>query len=223
MGFLDDLKRQADALKARQTTDLAALARNTALADVACKTALSYFITLAPQLNVLRPLSPARFTLDRQNAFEGLRLSDFRVDSRRKPLRDEEVFDHVVLHWQLKSGQALAIVKDFVPDIERLEPRLQQSGAKVETEAVRNPDNGKLLEMRYSLSADFQASARLTPQHDSGRVLFQLNNLDGFGSVSFELPGFEVGSARLDELARWLAGQPHAFLQGAQNLRRVEV
>ena len=27
---------------------------------------------------------------------------------------------------------------------------------------------------------------------------------------------------RLDELARWLLGEPHRFLEGAQSLRRVE-
>ena len=57
MGFLDDLKRQADAVKSRQQTDGAALARNTQLADAACKTVSSYFTTLAPQLNVLQPRS----------------------------------------------------------------------------------------------------------------------------------------------------------------------
>ena len=51
---------------------------------------------------------------------------------------------------------------------------------------------------------------------------FQLHNLDGFESVSLELPAIEVGSARLDELARWIVGQPHRFLDGAQNLRRIE-
>ena len=222
VGFLDDLKRQADALKAKTTIDHAALARNTALADVACKTALSYFIKLAPELNVLRPKSPARFTLDRRNAFDALQLTEFRVDSRRKPLRREEVFDHVVLHWRLVSGQPVEIVKDFLTDIEKLESRLAQSGAQVDKETVRDPESGKFQGMRYRFVADFLGNARLTPLHDNGRVLIQLQNLDGFESVSFELPGFEVGNARMDELARWLAGQPHSFLQDAQGLRRVE-
>jgi len=222
VGFLDDLKRQADALKAQNTVDHAALARNTALADVACKAALSYFIKLSPELNVVRPTSPARFTLDRRNAFEGLQLTDFRVDSRRKPLRGGESFDHVVLHWRLVSGQPVEIVKDFLTDIERLESRLAASGAQVDKEALRHPENGKLQGMRYRFVADFVGSARLTPLHDTGRVLVELHNLDGFESLSFELPGFEVGTARMDELARWLCGQPHSFLSDAQGLRRVE-
>jgi hypothetical protein len=222
VGFLDDLKRQAEALKAQQTGDTAALARNTALAEAACKTLAGYVGALATQLDVLRPPSPTRFTLDRQNVFEALQMADFRADSRLKPLRGEQVFDYIVLHWQLRSGRALQLTKDFLPDMEKLESRLRQSGAQFDNEALRNPDNGKLLGRRYSFVADFVGSVRATPLHDTARIHFQLHNLDGFESVSLELPATEVGSARLDELARWIVGQPNAFLNGAQNLRRIE-
>jgi hypothetical protein len=222
VGFLDDLKRQAEALKQQQTGDTAALSRNTALTEAACKTVFTYFVSLAPQLNVLCPPSPSRFALDRQHVFDGLKLSDFRVDSRRRQLRNEEVFDHIVLHWRLLSGRALQLTKDFLPDMEKLESRLRQSGAQVDNEALRNAENGKLLGRRYTFTADFVGSVRVTPQHDSGSLHFQLQNLDGFESLSLDLSAIEIGSARLDELARWLAGQPHGFLKDARNLRRVE-
>ena len=222
MGFLDDLKRQADALKAQQTIDTAALARNTALTEAACRTAFSYLNTLLSQLDVLRPVSPARFALDRQHVFERLPLTDFRIDARRKRLRDEEVTDFIVLHWQMKSGRKLQLNKDFVPEIEKLEPKLRQSGAQVESETVRDPDSGKLQAMRYTFAADFYGSIRITPDHDAARIHFQLQNLDGFESISADFPAIEVGTVRLDDLARWLVGQPHKFLEGADKLRRVE-
>ena len=222
MSFLDDLKRQAEALKAQQTGDAAALARNTALTEAACKTVFNYFNQLVQQLNVLQPASHARFMLDRQNSFDGLRLTDFRADSRRKPLRNEDVFDNLVMHWQLKTGQKLQLMKDFITDIEKLESRLRQSGAAVENEAVRDQDNGKLKGRRYTFVADFFASVRVTPQHDTARLQFQLQNLDGLETIGVEFPATEVGSARLDELARWIAGHPHQFLKDGQNVRRVE-
>lgn len=222
MSFLDDLKRQADALKAQQTGDAAALARNTALTEASCKTVFTYLNTLGPQLNVLRPASHARFTLDRQNVLDGLPLTEFRVDSRRKTVRNEDVFDFLVMHWQLKSGRELQLMKDFLPDIEKLERKLHQSGATFENEAVRDEASGKLQGRRYTFIADFVGSVRVTPRHDEGVIHFQLQNLDGFESISLELPAIEVGSSRLDELARWIAGHPHGFLKDARNLRRTE-
>lgn len=221
MGFLDQLRQQADALKAQQTHDLVASARHTALVEAACKTTFGYFHLLAEQLNVLQPTSPARFVLDRRHVFEGLRLTTFRLDARRKRVRDEELTDHIVLHWELNSGRTLELTKDFLPDIESLEPRLRQSGAQVDAEAVRDPDSARLQGMRYRLVADFRASVRVTPMHAEGRLRFDLRNVEGFETTSAQWSAIDVGSQRLDELARWLVGQPHAFLRDAIDLRRV--
>ena len=100
VGFLDDLKRQADAAKALQHTDTGALARNAQLADAACRGAATYFGTLAQQLNVLRPRSKGVFRLDKRHAFESLQLGEFRADARRKQLRGADVFDHIALRWK---------------------------------------------------------------------------------------------------------------------------
>ena len=222
MGFLDDLKRQADDAKARLNTDTGQLDRNAALADVACKTASSYFSTLVQQLNVLQPRSKVTYRLDKRNVFAALPLCEFRADARRKRLRGADVFDHVALRWRLKSDTRLTLVKNFLPDIEQIESRLRRSGAQFHVETVRNPETNKLQEMRYDVVADFEAAVNITPDHDGARLRFELVNLDGFETVTVEFAAFEVGTGRMDELARWIMGEPHGFLTGGQALRRVE-
>jgi hypothetical protein len=222
VGFLDDLKRQAEAAKAAETTDVGALQRNAALADAACNTVFKYLNSLVQQLNVLQPVSKITYRLDKRHAIDKLKLTDFRADARRKRLRGAEVFDHVVFRYQMRSGQRLTLTKNFINDIELLESRLRRSGAPMRNEAVKNPETGKLTEMRYEIICDFNATVTVTPDHDSGRVRFELINLDGFETVNVEFPAFEVGNARLDELARWLMGEPNHFLKDGLNLRRVE-
>lgn len=222
MGFLDDLKRQADEAKARLNTDTSLLERNAALTDAGCKTASTYFSTLVQQLNVLQPRSKATYRLDKRHVFEAMQLCDFRFDARRTRLRGAEVYDHVALRWRMTNGTRLTLVKNFLPDIEQLESRLRRSGAQVHTDTVRNPQTNKLHEMRYELVADFEAAVNITPDHDHARLRFELVNIDGFETVTLEFPAFEVGTARMDELARWIMGEPNAFLKGGQALRRVE-
>jgi hypothetical protein len=222
VGFLDDLKRQADAAKALETTDIGMLERNAALADAACNTAFKYLGSLVQQLNVLKPVSKVTYRLDKRHAIDKLRMTDFRADARRKRLRGNEVFDHVVFRYQLQSGQRLSLTKNFLPDIELLESRLKRSGAPMRNDAVKNPETGKLTEMRYEIICDFNASVHVTPDHDTGRLHFEVVNLDGFETVNVDFPAFEVGNARLDELARWLMGEPNSFLKDGQNLRRIE-
>lgn len=222
VGFLDDLKRQAEAAKAGQTIDLAAAERNTLLAEAACKTVFTYVDTLIRQLDVLKPVSKTRYVLDRRTSFEQLPLVDLKVDARRKKLRGNDVYEYIAMHGRARTNQKLSLVKDFLPDIQQIDARLRQGAAPVHAQAVRNPDNNKLQEMRYELLVDFAVAVHVTPEHDQGRIHFKVMNFDGFETVMLELPAIEVGSARLDELAKWLLGEPHQFFAGAQNLRRVE-
>ncbi len=223
MGYLEELKRQADEALAQQTQDIGALQRNALLTDAACQTVSRYFGTLARQLNVLRPVSKAVWRFDNKTSFRDLRFSDFRADARMKKLRDEEVFDHVFLAFSAKTGTRVTISKDFPPEIERLEARLRQCGAHYDSEVIRDAENGKFLEKRFQLLADFQSTIRVLPDHDSARLTFHIANLDGFETVSVVFPAFEVGSARLDDLARWINGEPHSFLRDGQHVRRVAV
>ncbi|HEY0821085.1 MAG TPA: hypothetical protein VGD46_20025 [Rhizobacter sp.] len=222
MSFLNDLKRQADALKTQNTEDAALLARNAALVEGACKSVWQYWLDLAQQLNVLQPVPPLRFSLDKVTALDGLKRGDFQVDARRKQHRGQEVFDHVVIHAVQKTGRTLTLRKDFPPEIERLEARLRQAGITPDTKWVRNEDNGRLEEVVFNFKADVTLIARALPDHDQGLVRFQLHNFDSLETVTAEFAAREVGSELLDHLARWMVGQPSEFLRRAAQVKRVE-
>ena len=222
MGYLDELKRQADEARARNTVDTAALERNSLVTDAACQAAFRYLSSLAQQLNVLQPVSKAVFRFDAKNTFRNLKMSGFRCDSRMRKNRGNEVFDHVVLAFDLKTGTRVTISKDFPPEFEKLEARLTQCGAVFHSETLVDPANGRFLEKRFEFKADFNGVVRIIPDHDSAWIQFQMVNLEGFETVSVQFPAFEVGSQRLDDLARWIVGEPSGFLRGGQQLRRVE-
>ncbi|MFT3666499.1 hypothetical protein [Piscinibacter sp.] len=222
MGFLDDLKRQAEAAKAERNTDNAAAERNALLTEAACKTVFGYFDTLIRQLDVLEPVSKTRYALDRRTVFEQLPMVELKVDARRRKLRGTDAYDYIALHGRLRDGRKIAFAKDFVAEIEKIDAKLRQAGAPVHAQALRNPDNNKLQEMRYEVLVDFSFGVTVTPDHDHARLHFKVMNFDGFETITLDLPALEVGSARLDELAKWMLGEPHRFFDGARNLRRVE-
>ena len=222
MGYLDELKRQADEARARSSVDLAALERNSLLTDGACNSAFRYLSSLAQQLNVLQPVSKAAYRFDAKNTFRRLKMSNFRCDSRQRKNRNAEVYDYVVLGFDLKTGTKVTIAKDFPPEIDKLEARLNQCGAQYTSEILSDSANGRFLEKRFEFKADFNGIVRMVPDHDTAWIQFQVVNLEGFETVSVQFPAFEVGSQRLDELARWIVGEPNAFLRGGENLRRVE-
>ena len=222
MGYLEELKRQAEATRAQNAPDVGALQRNTQLTEAACQSAFRYLAMLAQQLDVLQPPARSEYRLDSNTAFRNLRRTGFRADSRLRRLRDAEVLDFVSLAFIMKSGSRITLAKDFPPSIDKLEARLAQCGANYDSEIVRDPLTGRFVEKRYQIAADFQGSIRLVPDHDSGWIQFQIANLDGFETVTVQFPAFEVGPARLDDLARWIVGDSHDFLKDGHQLRRVE-
>jgi len=222
MGYLDDLKKQAGNLQAQQDDGQRQTARNTQLVEAAARPLRGYLMELATNLNVIRPAPRVRYALDKKLVLDALPRLDFRFDARRKILRDAEVIDYIVMFGVVRGPRAVRLAKDFVNEMEGLERRLAQAGIRHEREPLRQPDSGRLIEMRYAFDADVQVSARVTCEHERGLLHFQLRNLDGLETVDCELPAHLVNQARLDELARWWVGEPHRFLDDAQALRRTE-
>src|SRR5882724_5742590 len=83
VGFLDDLKRQAEAIKTQQTVDVAALARNTALADAACKSVLQYWMELAACVSEVRPRHQDQQGLSARDRTAGVEIAPGRHHGRR--------------------------------------------------------------------------------------------------------------------------------------------
>ncbi len=227
MSFLDDLKQQAQARQAQLRGDHAVIERHTALVEAACALAWRYLDDLGRQLEVLRPLSTARYALDTRVLLDGLHYTDFRADLRRKrhqrgPLVDGELVDHIVLTARLVSGQRVQLAKDFPPEIERLEARLAQAGIRCVGEPLRDAASGRFIENRYDFVADLAAGVRVLPLHDAGELLFELRNLDGLATLTARFGAHQVTTERLDDLAKWWVGQPQRFLDGARDLQRLE-
>ena len=227
MSFLDDLKQQAKAREAQLRGDLAVIERHVAQVEQACQTVWRYFDDLGRQLEVLRPTSGARYTLDPRAVLEGLSFSDFMADLRKKrvrlgPLLERDLVEHIVLNARLASGQRVQLAKDFPPEIEKLEARLAQAGIRALGEARREAETGRFIEQRYDFVADLTAGVRVLPLHEEGRLQFVVRNLDGLATVKATFAATDVNIERLDELAKWWVGQPHRFLEGAQGVQRME-
>jgi hypothetical protein len=54
-------------------------------------------------------------------------------------------------------------------------------------------------------------------------VLFQIDNLDGLSRWVVEFDARQVDTPLLDELSKWLVGQPHDFVKRGKLLELKEV
>ncbi len=214
MSFLNQLKSQAKALQSQQSQVDVNLEENTRVAEEACKLALHYLQDLARQLNVIAPKG-GKFSLDGKTPWPAMKLLDFRVDARKKTLRNREVFEYLAMGWRVtpQVGQPVGgkVSVNFPPDLQRVESRLASGQVKHDRKEIRHPDKNTLQAIEFEYLTEVRASIVLTPDHDQGVLAFRLLNADGFGLVNTTWPAAKVKGDVLDELAKLLVGEPNSF------------
>lgn len=214
MSFLHQLKNQATALQSQRNVQDEQLEVKSAQVEAACRTVQTYFQDLARQLTVIEPES-AKFTLDGKTPWPPMKQVDFRVDFRRKMVRDREVFDYIAMGWRIvpKMGVPVGglVRVNFPTEQQRVEARLAMGPVKHDRREVRHPEKGSLLEVRYEYLTQTRGSVMVQADHERAQLHFRLLNTSGFETVTATWPALRVDQAMLDELAKRIVAQPNTF------------
>lgn len=221
MSFLNDLKRQTAPLQAPDADDPAARERNVRLANGACRVTRDYWKDLADQLNLIRPPSSARYLIDGRHPIDELHCANFRVvPVSRHDHAGEEHFQSVVLAWQVVSPRRVRIEQDFPNDIERVRAGLRQAGIQAHETPVRNISTGRSVGTAFDFNVEIAASIRLSPLPETGRVQLIFTNIDQLERVEAQFPAVAMRLQQLDDIGRWIVGQPNRALEFASDVRR---
>lgn len=216
MSFLDQLRSQASALQSQRSQHASQLEENSAQTESACRMVMGYLQDLARQLNVIEPAAPLLFTLDGKTPWPAMKQRDFRVDARRKKLRDREVFDYVAMGWQVvpQVGKPVGgvVSVNFPPDLQRVESRLSWGSVKHERKEVRHPEKNTLQAVVFEYLTETRGYVTVTADHDKGQLSFRLVNTAGFELLTSPWPAAKVATPMLDELAKRICGQPNQFV-----------
>ena len=215
MSFLNQLKQQANALQTLQTANLRNLEANAEATEWACQVVWRYLQDLARQLSVLTPDAP-RFSLDGKTPWPQMKLADFRTDSRKKKLRDKEVYDYIAMGWDIvpKVGLPMggSVSVNFPPELELVKQRLAYGHIEHEQKNLRHPEKNTLQAICFEYVTKARGNVTVTADHDNGQLLFRLANADGFGVVTSTWTAGKIDHSLMDELAKLVVAQPNRFL-----------
>jgi hypothetical protein len=222
VGLLDELKVQARSVAAKAAApDAGTLDRNRRLAHGACRLAHDYWKEFAEQLNVLRTPCPVRYQIDPRFVLDGLVCGDFRVTPQLQVHHGGEPrYDAVVLSWRATNGQSYRVEKELPRDVERLRARLAHAGIPAHETPVHNASTGRIQSTRFEFCAAVTASVRVVPLPDIGKVRLSFTNLDQLERVDADYPAAVLRQRLLDEIGRWIIGQPQRALEYAADIKR---
>lgn len=221
MSFLDELKLVTRALQQDTSVDPEVQQRNHRLANEACRTAHDYWNELCAHLNVIQAPSAARYAIDGRQPLQGLVCRNFRVAPHLRLVPGGMAeYDGVALVWQAIGTQRVRVEKELPHDVERLRANLRHASISAHEEGVRHAATGRLQGTAFEFMPDVTASVRLTPLHESGKVKFTFVNVDQLERVEAEFPAVGVRAKLLDDIGRWVVGQPHHTLEYASDVKR---
>jgi hypothetical protein len=223
VSFLDELKLVTRALQQDAAIDPDAQERNQRLAHEACRTAHDYWTELCAHLNVILAPSTARYVLDARQPLQGLVCKNFRVSPHlRLVTGGTSQYESVALVWQAVGTPRTRIEKELPRDIERLRAGLRQAGITAHEVSVRNPATGRAQATAFEFLPDVTASVRVLPLPESGRVRLVFTNVDQLERVEAEYPAVGLRTKLLDEIGRWIVGQPQRVLEYASEVKRFQ-
>ena len=210
MGLLDDLKKQAEAVKTQQATQENAREENLRLVEEKMKLTFGYLNDLLKQLAVLKPVNPLVFSLPGLGDFRDLGFAESFIDYRRKRINDREYFELISFFIKWGSGQTIVIDRDMPAAALKVRDALFAHSLKFQEEEVRG-QRGTATMWRFTVQSSIVADVVVRADHGQGRLLISGKNLERLGTDAFAIPAQDVNESLLEEFARILLGAPGGF------------
>ena len=216
VGLLDDLKKQADALKAQDTDRTESLRANAVAVDHALRRNFLYLNDLGKQLNVVQMPAPSRTRSRRCGDINGLIVKDFFCDFRSKHFIDKDYYGEVHAPTACWSDKVLTVKKG--PDeMEKFRDFLWQSNIEHKSEQFR--DERKVITHEvFKINCDFRVQAKIEGDHETGKIKIVTKNVGGFEVDLFNLLAQEFNDNAVEEFAKFFIGRPNGWAGAREEL-----
>ena len=209
VGLLDDLKKQADALKANEVDKTESLRSSAVAVDHALRRSFLYLNDLGKQLNVVQMPSPFAYTLPTVGEVDGLVVKDFFCDFRSKHFIDKDYYGEVHVAYRCSSDKILTVKKG--PDeMEKFRDSLWQSNIEHKSEQFRNERKVITHEVFY-IKCDFRVQAKIEGDHETAKIKIVTKNVGGFDVDLFTMLAQEVNDQAVEEFAKYFIGRPNKW------------
>jgi hypothetical protein len=214
VGLLDDLKKQADALKAQDVDKTESLRASAVAVDHALRRTFLYLNDLGKQLNVVQMPSPFTYKIPNVEDVSALVAKDFFCDFRSKHFIDKDYYGEVHVAYRCWSEKMLT-VKKGPDDMEKFRDFLWQSNIEHKSEQYRN-ERKVITHEVFRINCDFRIQAKIDGDHESGKLKIVTKNVGGFQMDIFNMLALEMNDQAVEEFAKFLIGRPNQWVEIAK-------
>jgi hypothetical protein len=209
LGLLDDLKKQADALKAQDTDKTESLRSSAVAVDHSLRRAFLYMNDLGKQLNVVQMPCPFKYHLQTVGDIDGLVVKDFFCDFRSKHFIDKDYYGEIQVAYRAFSEKIIT-VKKGPDDMEKFRDILWQSNIEHKSEQFRN-ERKVITHEVFKVKLDFRVQGKIEGDHETSKLKMVTKNVGGFQVELFNLMALEMNEQGVEEFAKFFIGRPNKW------------
>jgi hypothetical protein len=211
--LLDQLREKSETLRAQDQAARKPMEEALKDIDRCLWRAFRWLDEAVGHLEVIRPRVGHVFHLHNILTIERPRFDRGFVSFRRRALAGLEVLEHVEMFYRIE-GPAPIVLRISPASAAGVDERLRASALPYQYQTEQ--DEKRVV--RYGLfqiQPAISASVRFEPDYHHQRVAVTLRNVDRFESVSLDFAPDKVDEAALEDLVKFMMGEPNGFLRRA--------
>jgi len=211
--LLDTLRQKSESLRAQDQAARRPMEEALKDIDRILWRAFRWLDEALGHLEVIRPKVGHIFHLQNIITIEHPKFDRGFVSFRRRPLAGMEVLEHVEMFYRMEGPGPVVLRLNPAAAAgveERLRASTLQFQYQTEQDEKRVVRNGL-----FQVQTGISASVRFQPDYHHQVVNVTLRNVDRFESVSMEFTPDKINEAALEDLLKFMMGEPNGFLRRA--------
>jgi hypothetical protein len=216
MAFLDELKKEAEALREQEQNLTQARAMEVTqsflLVQSRLRAILLYLQELAKHLNTVSGNMTRSYYIDGFGTVDDFRPERFVVNSDRFNIDEKEFIKMIYLRFSCRTDQEIAIEKNSPALIEMERQYLWRANLKFQCTEFKN-EKGHVDRATFSVAKEIPVHIKFSADFEKARIFLSMKNFNGLTVNEFTFDADEVDEKLLDEFARYLAGKPGNFIE----------
>lgn len=226
MAFLDELKKEAEALKEQEQNLTQARAlevtQSFLLVQSKLKLTLLYLQELAKHLNTVSTTAPARtYYIDGFGTIDDYRPEKYVVNSDRFNIDEKEFIKAIYLRFSCKTGQEIVIEKTSPSLIEMERQYLWQANLKFQCTEFKN-DKGHVDRASFKVVNEIPVHIKFSADFEKTRIFLSMKNFNGLTVNEYTYDADEVDEKLLDEFAKYQVGKPNDFIELGRHQQAIK-
>lgn len=215
MAFLDELKKEALALKEQEQSLTQArvmeVTQSFLLVQMKLKATLQYLQELAKTLNMVAQ-APRTYYIDGFGTVDDFRPEKFVVNSERLTIDQKEFINGIELRFICKTDREIVIEKNLPAMVEMQREYLWKANLKFQCTEFKN-EKGFVDRASFKVTSELPVFIKFTSDFEKGLIFLSMKNFNGLTVNEYTYDAGEVNDVFLDEFAKYLVGKSSDFIE----------